>query len=259
MAIEDEIERAERLRAAGNFAAALPLHQELLRQVTDDQSQIRLLYGVVICATRLGLSAVMEDAMRALAFLPERSISRLFANFFRATTLVDMRQPQEALELITGNLRSDLLQLEEMRDARYEHVVCQGNCLSRLARHQEALESLESARKLQPEGKHKTLLAILRAQNLNAMSRFDEGYEAASEARMSEDADFATLALQHMAASRIGQQRFAEAVAIYLELQRKLPCPYIDEKALQDGLRRARTQAERESKSGTAVLKYLGA
>jgi hypothetical protein len=63
---ETEIERAEDLSSQGDFVTSLGLHQEMVHRAQDDLTRLRILLGVVLCSTRLGLEKVTDDAIREL-------------------------------------------------------------------------------------------------------------------------------------------------------------------------------------------------
>jgi hypothetical protein len=81
MVEEIEIEKAEGLSSQGDFVTALALHREMLPRTEDNQTRMRLLFGIVICSTRLGLNEVTDDAIRALDALPEPNESRLIVDY----------------------------------------------------------------------------------------------------------------------------------------------------------------------------------
>lgn len=85
---EQEIDAAERLRAQGEFAAALALTEEMLARVEDGDTKMRLLFDVLYCSTRLCLDDVTNRAIAELEQMPDSRESRVFIDFIQAMTYI---------------------------------------------------------------------------------------------------------------------------------------------------------------------------
>lgn len=64
-------------------------------------------------------------------------------------------------------------------------------------------------------------------------------FNTARQAASGSDEELAILALQYMAECRLWQKRASEALTIYLELQKKLPCVDVDEERIQTRIKNA--------------------
>jgi|GEM_PF-3242018 len=233
---EDELRAPERLSAQGDFAGALPLSQEMLRRVHDDNTRIRLLLNVVICSTSLGMSSVANDAILELEKLPEAKISHVYVNFFQAVSYLALGRAQEALELIDANFKSGILARDDLQVLKYEHLAYKGRALVFLARCEEALVSLAEGHTIYPDGKRETDILIDQANCLMALGQYDGAFDAARQVTNRDDGRMAGLAMQYMAESRRWQGRLQEAVKLYLDLKKRLPCEFVNEKRIEEGM-----------------------
>lgn len=158
-----------------------------------------------------------------------------------------MDRAQDALDLIDANLQSKYMERENFQDWKYEHLFYRGESLTRLAKCTEALGAFDAAHAIHADGKFETDILIARSNCLMALERYEEAFDAATRVAASANGELATLALQYMAECRMWQRRVPEALAIYLELQRKLPSKYVDEKRIQTGINRAIASLEKHS------------
>lgn len=250
---DEEIEAAERLSGQGEFVAALTLAQEMLNRARDDETRMRLLFNVVGCSTRLNLTDVTNEAVRALEHLPDSKVSRAFANLLQAMSYIEFGKAQEALNLIDANLKLDLMDREDFQDSKYEHLVHKGRALTRLARCDDALSSFDSAHMMCPNGKYEANILIDRSNCLMALRRYDEAYDAASAVLSFRDDDLATLAMQYMAECRMWQSRVQESLALYRDLLKRLPCRLVQENHIQAGIKNGMTYLEKLHPLGRPV------
>jgi tetratricopeptide (TPR) repeat protein len=171
--------------------------------------------------------------------MPDPGECRWFANYFKSTQLIELGRAQEALELINANFQSEYMGREDFRDWKYEHLFYKGSSLTRLAKCNEALGVFDAANVIQADGKFETDILVARSNCLMALERYEEGFEVASRVTSRDDAELAALALQYMAECRMYQGRVPEALAIYLELHKKLPSKHVDEQRIQREINRA--------------------
>jgi tetratricopeptide (TPR) repeat protein len=165
----------------------------------------------------------------------------------KASALIELGKEHDALSLINTNLRSDLMAREDFQDLKYEHLFYKGRSLTRLTRCNEALEAFEEAQLIHADGKFETDMLIARSNCLMFLKRYEDAYDAAKRATERDDEDLATLALEYMADSRMMQGRVREALATYIELQRKLPCKHVDEESVRTRINRAVAYLEKHS------------
>ena len=242
--IEQEIEAAIQLSAKREFAAAMVLYQEMLTRADDDEIRRKVLYGVVTCAVWLNREDLLTRAVEELKRLPDYEASHAFIVFTRARAALDFGRPQEALDLINENLASEVLQQADFRDRKYDRLYLKGRCLVRLKRCDEALDAFDAAHDINPEGEFETDMLIERSNCLLFAGRFGEAYSTASQVLSRSDDDMATLAMQYMAESRLWQREPREALALYASIQKRLPCPFIQEERIQNGIKSAVAQLE---------------
>ena len=67
---EEEIEAAEDLCAQGKFNTSLAIKQKMLNRTQNNETRMRLLFGILFCSTQLDLKDVTDNAIRALEQLP---------------------------------------------------------------------------------------------------------------------------------------------------------------------------------------------
>ena len=247
---EEEIDAAEELREREEYTAALALTQDLLKRAQDDGTQIRLLFDVLFCTTRLGLKNITDSAIAELDKLPDPEVSRIFVNFIQAISYIALGQSQEALDLIDANLRTQFMQQENFQTEKYEHLAYRGRALAFLERPKESLASLNEAHSMCPEGKRETDILIDQANCLMALKRYEEAYSAASQVLSRGDDEMATLATHYMADCRIWQGRVSEALKLYLDLQKKLPCRLVKEELIQESIRNGIAYLEKAQPHG---------
>jgi tetratricopeptide (TPR) repeat protein len=247
---ELEIEVALHLSAERKFGDALALYQGMLARAQDAVVRMKILYGTVTCSTWLGLDAIREDAIRDLKQFPDYDVSRAFIVMAQAGAFIDFGRAQEALDLVTENLGSGVLQRADFQDWKYEHLFLKGQCLVRLNAIDEALCAFDAAHSMDPEGRLETVMLIERANCYRTRDRFAEAYELASQVQDRGDEDFRTLAMQYMAECRLGQRRAEEALSLYRDLQKRLPCRLVDEERIETGVRNGIAYLEKRNPQG---------
>jgi tetratricopeptide (TPR) repeat protein len=233
---EEEISAAEGLRGRGEFTTAFALTQDMLNRAQDDETRMRLLFDVLYCSTRLGLGDVTSGAIAELEKLPEPEMSRIFVDLIQAISHIALGKAQEALDLLDANLTSQFMERENFCETKYEHLAYKGRALAFLARPEESLASLEEAHRMCPEGKRETDILIDQANGLMALKRYEEAFEAASQVLKRGDEEMATLALHYMADCRMSQRMVSEALRLYLEVQKRLPCRLVEEERIKRGI-----------------------
>lgn len=245
MTIEQEIEAALRLSTERKFDAALALYRDMLARAEDDYVRMRVLFGIVDCSTWLGLEEIREDAIDALKQFPDYDVSRAFIVMTQARAFIDFGRTQEALDLVNENLGSGVLQRDDFQDWKYEHLFMKGQCLVRLKAFDEALCAFDAAQSMESEGHLEIVMLIERANLYLARDRFAEAYELASQVRERGDEEFRTLAMQYMAECLLGQRRVEEAMNLYREVQKRLPCRLVDELRIETGIKNGMSYLER--------------
>lgn len=242
---EGEIQEALDLSAHRDFSAALALYQEMLIRAQDDQIKMRILFGIVTCSTWLNLDEIRENAIRDLKQFPDGGVSHAFVVMAQARTYSESGRAQEALDLIDGNLKDEVLQRDSFRDWRYEHLFYKGRSLVQLARYDEALCAFDEAHRLYPDGDFEVDMLIERSNCFLAFHRFSEAYDTASQVLAWGDEEMSTLAMQHMAECRMWQSRIPEALELYAAIQKRLPCRLVQEERIQVGIKNAMAYLEK--------------
>ena len=246
---EEEIDAAEKLRAKGELAASLKLTQAMLEHAEDGDVRMRLLFDVVTCSAQLELEDIMNQAIAELDTMPHPEFSRALANMSRAYAEDQLGRPEKALALLDMNLETGYFERDDFRIHKYQLCLFKGHALLRLRRISEALEWLDRAHSLYPSedsardeserlifGWVEPLIQINRANGLMALDRFDEAFDAASQVISGTDGDLAALARQHMAECRVWQGHVPEALEIYADLKKRLPCRLVEEDRIETGI-----------------------
>jgi tetratricopeptide (TPR) repeat protein len=247
---EEEIEAAEKLRGKGEFVAALALTQEMLDRAEDQESRMRLLFDVLYCSTQLHEDDLTERAIAELDTMPEPKMSRFFVDFIRAVSFIMQGNALEGLALIEAGLKSEFIDRNDFRIWKYLHLAYKGSGLLWLARPSEALKSLASAHAMFPDGERETAILIDQANCLLALDRYDEAYHAASQVLSRGDEEMATLAMRYMAECRMWQKRVEEALAVYRDILKRLPCRLVQEERIQTGIKNAMAYLEKHHPQG---------
>lgn len=245
MVSEQEIEAALDLTAHRDFRAALVLYQEMLARVQNSQIKMRTLFGIVTCSTWLNLDEIRENAIAMLKQFPNYEISKVFVDMAQARTYSESGRPQEALDLISGNLKDEVLQRPDFRDWRYEHLFYKGRSLVQLEHYDEALSAFDEASSVYPNGDFEVDMLIERSNCFLASHRFSEAYDAASQVLAWGNEEMSTLAMQHMAECRMWQGRVSEALELFVSIQKRLPCRLVDAERIQTGIKNAMAYLER--------------
>jgi tetratricopeptide (TPR) repeat protein len=245
MVTEEEIEAALHLSTERKFDAALALYQEMLARSEDLLVRMKVLFGIVTCSTWLGLDTIRENAIAELKQLPDYGVSHAFVVMAQARAYSESGRAQEALDLVDGNLKNEVLQRDGFQDWRYEHLFYKGRSLVQLARYDEALGAFDEAYRVYPEGDFELDMLIERSNCLLALRRFSEAYDTASQVLACDDEEMSTLAMQHMAECRMWQQRVEEAMKLYSELQKRLPSRLVDEERVKTGIRNGMAYLEK--------------
>jgi len=242
---EQEIEAVLDLSAQRDFSTALALYQEMLIRAQDDQIRMRILFGIVTCSTWLNLDETRENAIAVLKQFPDYEVSHAFVVMAQARAYSESGRDQEALDLIDGNLKDEVLQRDDFRDWKYEHLFYKGRSLVGLARYDEALSAFDEAHRVYPEGDFEVSMLIERSNCFLAFRRFSEAYDTASQVLARGDEEMSTLAMQHMAECRMWQSRVSEALELYVAIQKRLPCRLVEEERIQTGIKNAIARLEK--------------
>ncbi|MGB9408910.1 MAG: hypothetical protein WCA89_15345 [Terracidiphilus sp.] len=246
---EEEIDAVEKLRVLGDFETVLALTQDMLSRAQDEGIRMRLLFDVLNCSTRLDADNVTENAMKELEKLPKPEFSRVLANLIRAKAEIDLGRPQEGLKLIDMNLETGFFEREDFRVHKYQLCLFRGQALVRLSRWDEAFEWLEKAHAMYPSRAStsddttfriyrwvETEILLNKAHCMIGLNRFDEAYELSKQAYEREEGDTKTLAMLYMANCRTSQGKMTEALNLFIEIQKKLPCRTVRDENIQDGI-----------------------
>jgi tetratricopeptide (TPR) repeat protein len=246
---EEEIEKAEILRADGATEASLALSQELLERVDDGDLRMRLLFNIVTCSSWLDRGEVAGRAMAELDKMPDPQFSRVLANMERGYAEEILGRPENALAIFDTILETGYFDREDFRVHKYTLCLYKGQALLGLKRASDALEWLDRGHAIYPSeesapdetarrifGWVEPLIQTNRANCLMVFDRFEEAFQAASEALRLSKGDLATFAMEQMAECRHWQARVPEALELYLEVKKRLPCRLVDEKRNQTGI-----------------------
>ena len=247
---EEEIEAAERHSAQREFDAALGLLQGMLDRVHDVQTRMRLLFDLVTCSTWLSLDEVKNNAIHELEQLPDPEVSRSFVVNAQASVFIESGRAQEALDLLRANLESEVMEREDFQWWKYEHLFLVGRSLTRLARCEEALRAFDAASAMFSEGKFETDMLLDRSNCLLALGRYEEAYVTANRVQNRGDKESVTLAMQFMADARMWQSRVAEALELYVAIQKRLPSRLVQEERIQTGIKKAMAYLEKSQPHG---------
>lgn len=245
MVTEQEIEAALRLTAERNFDAALALYQGMLARGEDAVVRMRILFGIVTCSTWLRRDAIREDAIRQLKQFPDYDVSHSFISMAEARAFVEFGRTQDALNLIEEILLSGVLQREDFRDWKYELLFLKGQSLVALKLFDQALSAFDAAHAVDSEGQFETCILIERANCYIGLGRYAEAYELARQVRDRGDEEFRTLAMQYMAECCLWLRRVEEAMNLYRDIQKRLPCRLIDKGRVETGIRNAMAYLEK--------------
>jgi tetratricopeptide (TPR) repeat protein len=248
MLTEQEIDAAERLRAKGEYSTALALTQEMLVRVEDADTRMRLLFDVLRCSTRLRLDDITSSAIAELEQMPQPRMSRIFIDFVQATSYIAHGDAQQGLSLIEANLKSEFMERDDFHEWRYKHLAYKGSALTWLGRCQEALMVLDEAHLMNPNGERQTAILIDQANCLLALDHYDDSYDAAQRVLGRGDEEMTTLAMLYMAECRMWQARASDALQIYVEIRRRLPCRLVAEDRVQLGMDRAVAYLEKRGR-----------
>jgi len=247
---EEEIEAALNLSAHHEFKTSLDIFQEMLTRARDPNIRMKILLGIVTCSTWLSIDPIRENAILELKQYSDCEGSNAFAVMAQARAYIDFGRTQEALDLINENLRGEVLQRDDFRDWRYEHLFLKGHCLVQLERYDDALCAFDAANGIYLEGDFETDLLIERSNCLLALNRYGEAYDAANQVLNRGDEEMATLAMQYMAECRMWQSRIPEALELYAAIQKRLPCRLIQEERIHTGIKNAVTYLEKRDPKG---------
>lgn len=141
------------------------------------------------------------------------------------------------------SLATGLFEAADMRVHKYQLCLFKGEALLHLRRPEEALEWLDRAHALFPTVESTSTIEesqifgwvepnvqVNRANCLLALDRLDDSIDAAQEVMKFRDhPDLCALALQYVGECRVWQGRVQEALEVYAELKRRLPCRLVDE------------------------------
>lgn len=257
---ETEVEAAEDLSAAGNFACSLRLSREMLRRTEDPGTRMRLIFGIVLCASMLELNEIRDGALGELDRLPQPDELRALANLNRAYAEKELGRPANAIEILDANLQTGFFERADWKIHKYRCIFLKGASLTAMSKHEQALKCLDAAHTMYPDetsaGDESDLrifrwtessLQIERANCLIALSRFEDCYLAAEMvARKSGERDLVTLAMQYMAECRVWQCRVPEALNIYAKLKERLPCRWVDENRIHRGISNCMNYLEKQ-------------
>jgi tetratricopeptide (TPR) repeat protein len=254
----DEIDAAEKLRGRGEFATALALTQNMLQRTHDADTRMRLLFDVLRCSTQLRTENVTEDTIRELEKYPYPEFSRVLANSIRAYAEISLGRPQDALALLDINLDTGFFEREDFRAHKYDLLLYKGMALERLSRWSEALEWLEKAHSMFPDeasapdqdmrrhfGWAEIEILFNKSRCMFGLNRYDEALELSKQAYDLATGDTKTVAMMYIANTLVTQQKYSEALKVYIEIQKFPPCRSVQPEQLQEGISRCMSYLEK--------------
>ena len=255
---EEEIDAVEKLRGAGDFATALALTQDLLSRAQDDDARRRLLFDVLRCSTQLRADSVTDNAIRELEQYPYPELSRVLANSIRAYAEISLGRPQDALALLDINLETGFFEREDFRAHKYDLLLYKGMALESLSRWSEALEWLEKAHSMFPDeagapdqdmrrhfGWAEIEILFNKSRCMFGLNKFDEALELSKQAYDLATGDTKTVAMMYIANTLVMQQKYSEALKVYIEIQEFPPCRSVHPEQLQEGISRCMSYLEK--------------
>jgi tetratricopeptide (TPR) repeat protein len=107
---------------------------------------------------------------------------------------------------------------------RYENLAQYGFALVHLGRYSEALSAFDQAELVYPNGNLSVEIQLYRITGLGRLKHCDEAFLLAQNLSNREKGDVSVRAKYHMAEIRLEQGRFKDALRIYREVQKLLPC-----------------------------------
>ncbi len=255
---EAEIAASEDCSAARDYARSLKLSRDMLDRTADLNFRMRLLFGIVLCAAMLERQEVLDFAYKELNNLPEPDELRVLANLNRAFAEYELGRPANALHIVDTGLQTGLFDKEGWKIHKYRCFFSKGVSLTSLKRPSEGLECLDAAHSLYPSEasagdetersifrRLEPRIQIARANCLLGLDHYEDSYFAAEKVKSFDDAELAALALQYMAECRVWQGRVPEALEIYADLKKRLPCRFVDEERIKTGVANCVSYLER--------------
>jgi tetratricopeptide (TPR) repeat protein len=257
---EEQIDAAVGLRIQGEFANALIQLQEMLERTRDPATRMLLLFHILSCSTQIEANDVTAEAIKELEKFPDPEMCRALANLIRANAEIDLGRPQNALMILEAILDAGYGDGEDSRVPRNQLYLFMGKALERLQRWTEALEWLERAHSLFPNAAScpdedarrlfswaETEILFNKVRSMSGLKRYEEAFELSQRAYEREKGDMKTLGMQYMANSLFNQGRVAEALKLYIEIQRLLPCRLVRADQLQEGINRCMKSLEKSN------------
>ena len=209
---------------------------------------MRLLFDVLYCSTRLCLDDVTTRAIAELEQMPQPRMSRI-VDFIQAMSFIANGHSQLGLDLIEANLKSEVrFHGDDFREWKYKHLAYKGSALAGLGQCQKALTALDEAHLMNPNGRRQAAILIDQVNCLLALDRYDDSYDTARQVLGRGDEEMTTLAMLYMAECRMWQARASDALQIYVEIRRRLPCRLVAEDRVQLGMDRAVARLEKRSR-----------
>jgi len=234
---EQEIEVSEKLRGQGEYANSLALTQNMLSRVHKEDMRFRLLFDILYCSTRLVADDLTNETIQELEQMPQPKMSRIFVDWIQAVSNLAFGKAQEALDLLETNLKSEFMEREDFVIWKYKHLAYMGSALIFLGRREEALVSLTDAHKMYPDGERETDILFDIANCMNELKRYQEAYFLLEQVLKRESGEMATLAMQHMADCCVGLGRISEALKLFADILKKLPCSLVREEYIRERIK----------------------
>jgi tetratricopeptide (TPR) repeat protein len=141
------------------------------------------------------------------------------------------------LDLIDLNLKSEFVKKEEFQINKYQLLAYRGSALVFLGRREEALISLTEAHKMYPDGARETDILFDQANCMNELKKYAEAYLLVEQVLRRESGEMATLAMQYMADCCVGLGRVSEALKLFADILKRLPCNLVKEEYIRDRIR----------------------
>lgn len=262
---EEEIDAAASLWVKGEFGVALGLIRDMLQRVEDDGTRMRLFFDALTCTTQLDDSDATDEMFRGLEKLPQPENSRALANLIRANSEIDLGRAENALAILDTCLETGIFQQDDFRVHLYRLSFLKGKALERLSRWHESLEWLDRAQHMYPDeasctdddqrriyGWMETEILFNKARCRFGLDEFDEAYQLSKQAFDRETGDTKTLAMMYMAGSRFMQGKVLDAIMLYIEVQKLLPCRTVQSAEVESRIRRCMEYLETQKAAGKA-------
>jgi tetratricopeptide (TPR) repeat protein len=233
---EKNIAAIEGFKNDGNYEEAVRKILSTIDSSTDDVEKARYLINLIVCTTNLYQREMASDAINQIYKLSLPPDWEPIRNYIAAVSHLDFDQPQEALELLRKNLENPIFMDQEFSSERYENLAQCGFVLTHLERYGEALSSLNEAEQVCPQGELQSEIKLYKATCLGSIGKFDEAFALSKNVVDNGAGEITVRARLKMAQIRLAEARFSEAVDLYRDVGKCLPCSTISASDVERGI-----------------------